>query len=343
MTGVARYSRELGRALERREDCELRRFALGRRTQPVPAGTSHLGVPLRAAHLAWRFVGRPRAESLAGPADVVHSLDLLAPPTSLPLVVTVHDLVAVEHPDLHTRRAVEMQRARLADVGRANAVLAVSESTAGALVAQGVDRERIQVAPNGFTRLPPAVDPPVPDEPFVLAVGTLEPRKGHDLLLRAFARADVGGHRLVFAGPSAGRAEAMKALAHELGLANRLTILDAVEDRVLAGLYRDASALCMPSVAEGFGLPALEAMAEALPVIATDLEVVREVVGEAGLLVPPGDVDALARALERILADDVLRPRLRQAGLERAARFTWEAAAKRTAAAYARAVAEGPR
>lgn len=343
MTGVARYSRELGRALDEREDCELRRFAIGRRTQAVPAATAHFGVPLRTAHLAWRVLGGPRAEALAGRVDVVHSLDLLAPPTKLPLVVTVHDLVAAEHPELHPRRAVEMQRARLADVARATAVLAVSKGTADALVARGADRERIQVVPNGLTPLPPAVDPPVPRVPFVLAVGTLEPRKGHELLLRAFAQAQVGEHHLVFAGPTAGRADTLIALARELGVAGRLIILGAVDDPVLAGLYRDAAALCMPSLAEGFGLPALEAIAAGVPVVASDLPAVREVVGDAGLLFPPGAADALARELERVIADDAVRERLRRAGPDRAARFTWEGAAQKTAAAYARAVEEGPR
>jgi glycosyltransferase involved in cell wall biosynthesis len=292
-------------------------------------------------HLAWRTLGLPRAESLAE-ADVVHSLDLLAPPTRRPLVVTVHDVVAVEHADLHPTRAVAVQRSRLAQLGRANVVLADSQSTADELVARGVDPGRVWVTHLGLTQLPPPVDPPLQSGPFVLAVGTLEPRKGHDILLRAFASPEFDGYRLVFAGPTAGRAQELTALAESLGVGGSLTILGKVDDAVLAGLYRDASALCMPSLAEGFGLPAVEAMSAGLPVVASDLAVVREVTGDGAALFETGSVDALRSALERVLNDQALAARLRREGTARAAHFTWDAAAQRTFEAYEQAFSEGP-
>ncbi len=339
-TGVARYSRELGRALDRRADCELRRIAIGRRTEALPPQTSHLRVPLRVAQAAWRAFGIPRAESLVGAVDLVHSLDLMAPPTRLPLVVTVHDVVALELSHFHPRRAVELQRRRLASLSRASVVVCDSQSTADELVARGVEPARISVVYLGLTRLPTPVDPPLPPEPFVLAVGTLEPRKGHDLLLRAFAATGIHRHRLVFAGPPVGRSQGLAELASELGIGERLTILGVVDDAVLAGLYRDASALCMPSLAEGFGLPVLEAMSFGVPVVASDLAVLREVTGDSAVLVAPGSADALARALERVLTEDALAARLRSEGRARAARFTWEATARKTVAAYRRAVHE---
>lgn len=186
-TGVARYSRELALALERRPDCSLRRIAFGRQTHPLPPRTVHLRIPLRAVHLAWGTLGVPRAESLSGPVDVVHSVDLLAPPTRRPLVVTMHDVVALERPDLHHRRSAALQRSRLAALSRANVVLCVSQATASKLVARGIDPTRIRVVPNGLTALPPPVRVELPPGAFVLAVGTLEPRKGHEVLLRAFA------------------------------------------------------------------------------------------------------------------------------------------------------------
>jgi glycosyltransferase involved in cell wall biosynthesis len=333
-TGVARYSRELGKALEQRDDCDVVRFALGRGDRPMDSGCRRLRVPLRILHPMWRIVGFPGAEWLTGAVDVVHSLDLHAPPTRSALVMTVHDTVAVELPRLHSRRTVRMQRRRLAELRRAHAIVAVSHSTADALGSLGIERERVHVACNGLTPLPRPVDPPVPDRDFILVVGTLEPRKGHAVLLQAFASAGIPDTGLVFAGPTAGRAPELTALAARLGLGDRVTILGRVDDGVLAGLYRDATLLCMPSLAEGFGLPVLEAMAAGLPVLASELPAVREVAGEAAVVFPAGDMEALAAALQRSLADPELRESLRAAGISRASRFTWEAAAEATVRAY---------
>jgi glycosyltransferase involved in cell wall biosynthesis len=333
-TGVARYSRELRRALEGRDDCRVAPFALGRRSQPVPDGVRHHAVPLRVVHHTWRAIGLPRAEQLAGPVDLVHSLDLVPPPTRRPLVVTVHDTVTSELPDLHGHRAGVLRERQLRVLERADAILAVSASTAKSLLDRGVDADRVHVTPNGLTRLPPPGPSPVPGTGFLLMVGTLEPRKGHDLLLRALARARLDSTRVVFAGPTHGRADELRALATRLGIERRLTILGHVDDAVLARLYQDAGALCMPSLAEGFGLPVLEALAAGVPVIASRVPAIREVAEDAALLVSPGDVDAFAGALERVLVDGELRARLRMRGRERAASFSWEATAEATVQAY---------
>jgi glycosyltransferase involved in cell wall biosynthesis len=333
-TGVARYSRELGRALDQRDDCEVVRFAIGRGSRTRPDGVRHLPVPLRVVQRSWRLLGLPRAEHLTGRVDIVHSLDLVAPPTRVPLVVTVHDLVAIELPDLHPRRAVRTQRRRLDMLGEAAAIVTDSQSTAEALAARGIEPDRLHVIPLGLTRLPEPAEAPVVDGPFVLAVGTLEPRKGHELLIRAFGAAQVGDHRLVFAGPTAGREQELMTLAAQLGIADRLTVLGAVTDAVLARCYRDATLLCMPSLAEGFGLPVLEAMGAGVPAVASDIPVLRDLAGDGALLVPAGDVGALARALERVIADQSFRLRLREQGSDRAAAFTWEAAAEATVRVY---------
>jgi len=340
-TGVARYSRELRRALERRPDCQVRGFALGRRSEPVPDRVRHIPVPLRVIDAGWRAVGRPRAEQLSGPVDLVHSLDLVPPPTRLPLVVTVHDVVCGELPSLHPGRARGAQERRLASLERAAAILAVSRSTADELVDRGVDPDRVHVTPNGLSRLPPPPpDSPHPGGRFILAVGSLEPRKGHEVLLRAVAMAGLQDVKLVFAGPTAGRAATLRSLARELGLGERLRILGRVDDRVLSGLYRDAALLCLPSLGEGFGLPVLEALGAGLPVVASDLPAIREVAGEAAVLVPPGRPDTLAGVLRRVLGDPRLAARLRELGPARASSFTWEATAEATVAAY-RAALQG--
>jgi glycosyltransferase involved in cell wall biosynthesis len=252
----------------------------------------------------------------------------------------MHDLAAVEAPGLHPRRSVTQQKARLDAVKRAEVVISNSRATAGALVRHGVDKERIVVGQLGLTPLPPAEGLGLP-RPFLLAVGELSPRKGHRDLLRAFSDAQLGPTLLVLAGPDAGEGEHLKGLARALGIEQRVAMLGRVTDAVLAGLYRDAAALCFPSLAEGFGLPVLEAMAAGLPVVASDLEVLREVAGEAALLVPAGDTSTLALALTQLLEDDELRSRLAHLGRVRSARFTWEETARATVTAYRQALACG--
>lgn len=335
-TGVARYSRELRGALRASGECTITAFSLGRRSQPVPPDVHHLGVPLRAIHAAWRWLDRPRAEQLVrGGADLVHSVDLIPPPTRLPLVLTVHDLVTRELPTLHDSRNAKLQAQRLAALRNAAAVLAVSQSTADSLAEFGVAAERIHVTPNGLTRLPapPGASPAV-EGSFILAVGTLEPRKGHEILLRAIAAADLGATRLVLAGPPAGRREEILRLAAELGIADRVDVLGFVSDAALAGLYDSASLVCMPSLGEGFGIPVLEAMAAGAPVVASDLPAIREVTAGAAVLVPPGDVSALSAALQRALSDETRRDQLRRQGIDRASAFSWEATAQATLRAY---------
>jgi glycosyltransferase involved in cell wall biosynthesis len=345
-TGVARYSRELGRALERRDGCEVIRFAIGRRSQaPGEERVRHLPVPLRIVHPLWRATSLPKAEQLAGRVDLVHSLDLIAPPTALPLVLTIHDLAAVEQPALHPSRTVAMQLRRLAALDRAAAVIAVSRATADGLVRLGVDPGRVHVTPLGLTPLPVPQGSLASEGRFVLAVGTLEPRKAHDVLLSAFAAASLPEDvRLVFAGPVPdGRREVLLGQAADLGIGGRLQILGAVEEAHLSALYRSAALLCMPSLDEGFGLPVLEAMSLGLPVVASDIPALREVGGAAAVFIPPGDARALADVLLRVLGDSALRARIAREGEARAAQFTWDATAAATMRAYEFALAGGVR
>lgn len=333
-TGVARYARELRRALERHPDCTIVPFAIGRRSQAVPQGVRHVPIPLRVVQGLWRSVGAPRAEHITGPVDLTHSLDLMPPPTRGPLVVTIHDLVTSELPGLHPSRSRRAQHLQLLGAARAAAILTVSQATAQALVNRGVNEALIHLTPNGLSRLPRPVAPPVLGGPFLLVVGTLEPRKGHEILLRAVAQDGLEQLRLVFAGPPAGRSSDLNALATRLGLEGRLTILGKVDDAVLAGLYREALALCMPSFGEGFGLPVLEAMSFGTPVLASDLPALREVAGDAALFARPGDAHAFAHELRQLVSDQHLRHSLARKGKERASLFTWDATAEKTVQAY---------
>jgi glycosyltransferase involved in cell wall biosynthesis len=178
------------------------------------------------------------------------------------------------------------------------------------------------------------------EAPFVLAVGTIEPRKDLVSLVRAFdtVAATPAGRdlRLVLAGKRGWAAtevdDAISRSAHR----DRIVRLGWVDDQTRADLLRAARVLAYPSVYEGFGLPPLEAMLARVPVVTTDAGALPETVGDAALIVPVGDADALADALTRAVEDDALRDRLVRDGLARAGRYSWDASAAGLVEVYER-------
>jgi glycosyltransferase involved in cell wall biosynthesis len=336
-TGIARHNEQLRRALVAR-GVDVRMFALGRASYPVPAGTRWTRVPLRLLHRGWRTIGLPRLEWITPSADVIHT-NLVLPKSRTPRVVTVHDLDAIDHPDLHPARAVRDQEAMLASLSHAAVVLADSVTAATALQRRGVPDERIMVAPIGLTRLPDVGAPAEATDRYVLYVGTLHRRKGLDVLLRSWASAAIPDDvTLVLAGPEGNASAELRELAAQLGIEKRLRWAGRVDDHELAVLYRDAAVACFPSRSEGFGLPLLEAMAAGVPVVATDIPAFREVGGDACLFVPTGDSAALTEALVTALAGGSATAVRIERGFGRLSLFTWDACAARTVEAYERAV-----
>jgi glycosyltransferase involved in cell wall biosynthesis len=281
----------------------------------------------RAGHL-WEQAALPLA---ARRARLVLSPANLAP---LALgsrnVVVIHDAAALRHPEAYGRLYSAYQRRLLPAIARRAAlVLTVSEFSKRELAELlGLPAERIEVVPNGVDeRFSPAADAAPARErlglerPYVLAVGTASARKGLHLLGEASRRLERAGTELVVAGSDRGYLRGGDAVpGRRLGY---------VDDALLPGLYAGARALVVPSVHEGFGLPALEAMASGAPVVAAARGALPETCGDAALLVEP-EPAAFAAALERVTSDDALRERLTTAGLERAAGFTWERTARRT-------------
>lgn len=333
-TGVARYAAELLRGLARHDDLDIAPFAIGRGPTP-PHDVRRLRVPLRVVQPLWRWTGLPRAEHLVGGCDVVHSLDIVPVPTRRPLVVTVHDVLPLTIPHRYQDRQRRMIEAQVAALARAHLVVTTCEATKSDLVAHAAVRpERILVAPLGH-RPPSTVAPPAPvPGPYVLGVGSVTPRKGFQVLARAVARLGDDAPPVVIAGPDGWQADEVRAEVHRLGVADRITFLGRVDDDVLEGLYRHALVLCHPSEAEGFGIPVLEAMGYGTPMVAGDIPPVREVAGDAAVLVPPGDADALADALRALLADDADRARRGALGRARAAGMTWQRTADLIADGY---------
>ncbi len=334
-TGVARYARHLHAALLVRE-VDIAGVAIGRGRHEPPPGTRRVPLPLRVMHASWR-TGVPRLEWLTGPVDLVHALDGVLPASRRPIVATVHDTLALDRPDLHHPRLVAQQRAQLRSLRRAAVVITNSRTTAEALERHGIRHGPVVVTLLGRTRFPaPApISLRVPD-PFVLVVGELAARKDHATFLAALARPVLKDVGAAIVGP--GDPEPIRRRAAELGVLGRVELTGAVDDATLAALYARASVLCFPSLAEGFGLPVLEAMDAGLPVVASDLAVVREVSDGAARLVPPGDPATLAEALAAVIGDAPLRVGMIERGRARAGEFEWHRTAAGTIEAYMRAL-----
>ena len=180
------------------------------------------------------------------------------------------------------------------------------------------------------------------ETPFVLAVGTIEPRKNLLMLLRAFRgllNRDPYCATLVIAGPRGWLADDVAALHAKLELGDQVRFLGAVPAAELSALYSAAELFVMPSLYEGFGLPVVEAMACGAPVIVSNVSSLPEVAGDAGLCLAPDDVDAWAEAMRQVLNDPTLRAELRRKSLGQARKFSWERAAHETLAVYQKAAA----
>ena len=312
-----------------------------------PAATRRLAWPGRLATRTWVTLRRPRLPAgLLGALDLVHATSAAVPPVrGRPLVATVHDLGFRHYPDAYPAagRRYHHRSARIV-AGEAARVLVPSEATARDLAElYAVDRGRITIVPLG-------VQPPArPDHrgaarllhdlgvrgPFLLAVGTLEPRKNLPRLLAAFGEVtdELPDHWLVVVGPVGWGPK-----LQPTGESVRVKLAGPVGDATLHALYEQADGLAYPSLYEGFGLPVLEAMAHGTPVLTSDRSSLPEVAGDAALLVDPADRGAIAKALVRLVGDGALRQRLAAAGRRRAAGFSWPATAAATWAAYRQAL-----
>ena len=263
-------------------------------------------------------------------------------------MVTVHDLTLLTHPEWHEVSKVRyfgwaMRRA----VANATRVLCVSATTAADLAERlGVPADRVDVTPLG-TDLRPASAEQVAelrgrlglDGPYLLGLGTVEPRKDLPTLVRAFAAlAGDLPHRLVLAGLAGWGAGALEAAVAASGVADRILVPGYVPEADKAALLTGADVFAYPSRYEGFGLPVLEAMACATPVVTTTGGSLPEIAGDAATLIDPGDETALAAALAKLAGDPAARQAAAARGRTRAATFTWDRCAAETAAAYHRAL-----
>jgi len=370
--GVGRFALDLVAVMSRREDVELVLWCRrddAQRWRAACGGSSSVRAvapSARPVRLAWEQIRLPGLLARSG-TDVHHGPHYTMPERSrLPRVVTVHDLTFFDHPEWHERSKVMVfRRAIQVAASRATALLCDSTNTAQRLQDLLHPKGRVFVVPLGvdLERFRPDIssrdEGTITDlrakdedlltslsvrEPYVLFLGTLEPRKSVPELVAAFDA--VAGKEqelsLVLAGmPGWGVAEIEAGIASARNR-DRVMRTGYVPDEAVPALLRRAAVVAYPAKEEGFGLPALEALACGAPLVTTSGTVMAELAGGAALTMPAGSVEGLVAALERTLAGDGVEGR-RAMGLEVASRYSWKASADAHVAAYRWAAEWGAR
>lgn len=355
--GIGTYVRNLVPALARQDPgLDLTLFHARFLTHAPPERwirdfwVEELPASIRTLYPRWAVLGRPALPGSLGEVDLLHAMNPAAVPprgSGQRLVVTVHDLAFLHYPNLFPRDWRWQYRIGLrAAVRRADAILTPSRNTAEDLLSRtSVDPERLHVTPLAASLPMEVVDPDVTlarlkvPQPYVLFVGTLEPRKNLVRLVRAYRRVAAAGlpQALVLVGALGWRHEA---LMREIALEGPgdVVMTGALTAPDLDALYRAASAFVYPSLYEGFGLPVVEAMARSVPTITSATSSLPEVAGDAAVAVNPRSVRDIARALEELLTDVELAERMAERGRTQAERFSWDETARLTLQAYERAL-----
>lgn len=336
--GTAVAALEVARAMPNvRPDVELLGVSGTHREDPAidfDLSIDVAGLPLKrpalyetSLRLKW-----PRVESVWTDLDLVHCTTIIPFATKHPLVVTVHDLANLRHPEFFTKRGNSVFRRSLGAVRkRADLVIVSSRATLEDCVVAGLDRDRLRLVPLGVRVVEPSPEEMkrtlttlgVPSS-FLLFVGTIEPRKNLARLIETVT-SDPALPPLVVAGAS-GWGDAVEATKAE-----RVHFVGHVDDAALRVLYRSAMAFVYPSLWEGFGLPILEAMAQGTPVVTSHGTSTEEVAGGAAVLVDPTRTSSIAKGIAEALRQ---RDEWSARSRARAADMTWEATAKATAAVY---------
>jgi glycosyltransferase involved in cell wall biosynthesis len=358
--GVGRFVRELVSALIEldHENTYTLMYSLPERgygKPNLPTASNVTGRPYvlseRILNLLWYKVGLPLpVDIVGGRADLYHFPDFALPPIRRgKSVITVHDLSFLLVPDCaEDGLRAHLERVLPPSVRGADFITADSENTRNELTTLlDASPSKVEVVYGGVdSRFKPIVDPDVLeaarrryglDYPFMLYVGTIEPRKNLGRLLRAYtqlrSRHEIK-HRLVVAGGLGWLYQDVLREIEDLAAEHEVAFLGRVSDDDLPALYSLCDLFVFPSLYEGFGLPPLEAMACGRPVLCSNTSSLPEVVGDAGVLVSPYDVDGLSNAMADLLAEPEKRAMLGQRGLARARKFTWEASARRLLEVY---------
>ena len=357
--GIGRYVRELVAALAIEDQAmSWRLFVAGARKSqlPPPPGQNFSWRPVAlSSHWLMRLWHRAQlpvpVELFTGPLTLYHATDFVLPPVrrTTRTIVQVHDLSFLRVPDAAPPALKAwLERIVPASVRRADYVLADSHATRQDLIElfAVTPHSKIGVLHGGvnsrFSPRPASAQLAVRRKygldnwPFILSVGTVQPRKNFGRLVESLACLRGQGHdlHLVIAGGKGWLSDPFHKQLRENGLGNVVHLVGYVADEDLPALYSAAAVFAFPSLYEGFGLPVLEAMACGTPVATSNLSSLPEVAGDAALLVDPYDVAALSDALGRIVLDSALQQRLVQAGHRQAKRFTWQHSASQLMTVY---------
>jgi glycosyltransferase involved in cell wall biosynthesis len=341
-TGVGALAGEVLTRVVQHDDFEVVAYSVSwrgrdRLSEIVPRGVAVSRRPIAAQPLRqlWRRIDWPPITWWTGELDVVHGPNFVVPPAKgAAALMTVHDLTFVRYPELSTRDTLQYPGLIRRAVRRGAHVHTVSEFVAAEVIDEfGVDADRVHVVPNG-------VDPIAAGDPaagrkvaggdrYVLALGTIEPRKDFPLLVDAFdlLAADDPDVRLVIAGQDGWGTKALAAALSRARHRDRVVRPGFVDDPTRANLLAGATVFAFPSRYEGFGLPPLEAMAAGTPVVATRTGALPQVLGDAATFVEPGDATGLAAAIAGVLTDSPVRDALVERGRTRAASYSWDACA----------------
>lgn len=337
-SGVGRFTDEVLRALASRPEVDPVAYAVTwrgakRLEDLLPAGV-HAAQRRRMAALplrrAWARTDHPIIERWTGPLDVVHGTNFVVPPTRGAAVVTIHDLTYLRFPEMCTSDVLQYPALVNRALRRGATVHTVSEFVRGEVLEQyKLPEERVVTVLNGITPSAPGDSArgrqAVGSPRYLVAIGTVEPRKDLPGLVRAFDR--VAGEdpdvRLAIVGADGWGADALTEAIAKAHHAARIVRVGWADEQLRADLLAGATAFVLASHYEGFGLPAGEAMAAGIPVVATAAGGIPELVGDCAVLVAPGDLDGLAGALTSLLQDEEQQARLAAQGPPRARSFTW--------------------
>lgn len=348
--GMETYTRELYRALGRRDDAEYIGYAsregalLDLSWFPGRIIGSGISGENRFAWARGELFAVARAARREG-ADLIHAPATLGPRAStMPTVVTMHDMLYWSHPEymstpLYTAPVKWMEKVAARNAAR---VITISPDSANEIVKYlGFPRERLDVIPLAGSA-PVQVDRSLAgsEGAFILAMGNRRPHKNWGALVHAIARIPADRRpRLVITG---GRGEdPLAPLVDELGMRDWVELRGWVDDDEVRHLYATTTALAIPSFAEGFSLPTLEAMSAGIPVLLSDIGVHRYVGGDAARYFPPADHAALAHLIDEVVSDSVVRDRMSENGVRRAEAFTWASTAEQTRRSFDLALGAG--
>jgi len=359
--GIGRYTRELAQALIAADgDNEYHFFSAKQPAhlpvpEPIPtaANAFYHPAPLdeRWLYRLWYRLRLPLpVQWVTGQLDLFHSPDFVLPPVSgnIPTLLTVHDLSFIHFPHVFPARLVAyLNQVVPWSINRASHILADSQATKDDLIhIWRISADKITVLYSGVNEtFQPVTEKTrltavrrkynLGDAPYILSVGTVQPRKNYQMLIRAFQPVAANyPHNLVIAGGKGWLYDEMLAEVEKQNLNGRVHFIGFVDDADLPTLYSAATLFALPSLYEGFGLPLLEAMACGVPVLTSNVSSLPEVVGETAVQLPPAQENVWTQAMLNLLTDPALRTRMIASGYRQARHFSWDKSAQQLLQIY---------